>query len=165
MTRGAERRKANPWEGTYSKLVSSVQSLSHVQLFVTPWTTASQASLSINNSQSLPKLLSIELVMPSNHLILCLPLLLLPSILPSIRVFSNKSVLCIRWPKYQSFSFRISPSNDYSGLISFRIDWLDLLAIQGTFKMVRGGRRVQDGEHMYACGGFISIYGRTNTIL
>ena len=111
---------------------SSVQSLSHAQLFATPWTAARQASLSITNSQSLLKLMSIELVIPSNHLILCRPLLLLPSIFPSIRVFSNESVLCIRWPKYWSFSFSISPSNEYSGLISFRMDWLDVLAVQGT---------------------------------
>ena len=113
---------------------SSLQSLSGVRLFATPWTAACQASLSITNSQSPPKLMSIELVMPSNHLILCPPLLLLPSIFPSIRVFSNESVLCIRWPKYWSFSFSISPSNEYSGLISFRMDWLDLLAVQGTLK-------------------------------
>ena len=111
-----------------------MQSLSHVQLFVTPWTAAHQAFLSITNSQSLLKLMSIESVMPSNYLILCRPLLLLPSIFPSIRVFSNESVLPIRWPKYWSFSFSISPSNEYSGLISFRIDWLDLLAVQGTLK-------------------------------
>ena len=117
---------------TYS--VQSVQSLSHVWLFVTPWTAARQASLSITNSQSLLKLTSIKSVMPSNYLILCRPLLLLPSIFPSIRVFSNEPVLPIRWPKYWSFSFSISPCNEYSGLISFRIDWLDLLAIQGTLK-------------------------------
>ena len=110
---------------------SSVQLLSRVRLFETPWPAARQASLSITNSRSLPKLVSIESVMPSNHLILCHPLLLLPSIFPSIRVFSNESVLCIRWPKYWSFSFSISPSNEYSGLISFRIEWLDLLAVQG----------------------------------
>ena len=110
----------------------SVQSLSHIRLVATPWTAACQASLPITNSQSL--LMSIELVMPSNHLILGCPLLLLPSIFHSIRVFSNKSVLCIRWPKYWNFSFSISPSNEYSGLISFRIDWLDPLAIQGTLK-------------------------------
>ena len=115
-------------------MFSSVQSLSHVQLFATPRTAAHQASQSITNSQSLLKLMSIELAMPSNHLILCHPLLLLPSVFPSIRVFSNKSVLCIRWPKYWSFSFSISPSNEYSGLISFRMDWLDLLAVQGTLK-------------------------------
>ena len=113
---------------------SSVQSLSRVRLFVTSWTAARQASLSITNSWSLLKLMSIESVMPSNHLILCCPLLLLPSIFPSIRVFSNESALHIRWPKYWSFSFSISPSNEYSGLISFRMDWLDLLAVQGTLK-------------------------------
>ena len=115
-------------------LFSSVQLLSCVQLFVTPWTAARQASLSITSSQSLLKLMSIESVMPSNHLIFCHPLLLPPSIFPSIRVFSNESVLRIRWPKYWSFSFSISPSNEYSGLISFRIDWLGLLAVQGTLK-------------------------------
>ena len=115
----------------------SVQSLSHVQLFVTPWTAARQASLTITNSWSLLKLMSIELVMPSNHLILCYPLLLLPSIFPSIRVFSNESVLPIRWPKYESFSFSVSPSNEYSGLIFFRMDWLDFLAFQGTRKSLR----------------------------
>ena len=113
---------------------SSVQSLSHVRLFVTPWTAIRQASLSISNSQSLLKSMSIESGMPSNHLILYHPLLLLPSIFPSIRVFSNDSVLPIRWPKYWSFSFNISPSNEYSGLISFRMDWLDLLVVQGTLK-------------------------------
>ena len=112
----------------------SVQSLSRVLLFVTPQTATCQASLSITNSRSLLKLISIELVMPSNHLILCHPLLLLPSIFPSIRIFSNESVLHIRWPKYWSFSFSISPSNEYSGLISFRMDWLDLLVVQGTLK-------------------------------
>ena len=113
---------------------SSVQSLSCIQLFASPWTAARQASLSVTNSQSLLKLMSIELVMPSNHLILCRPLLLLPSIFPSIRGFSNESVLHIRQPKYWSFSFSISLSNKYSGLISFRMDWLDLLAVQGTSK-------------------------------
>jgi len=113
---------------------SSVQSLSHVPLFVTLWTAAHQTSLSITNSWSLLKLMSIELGMPSNHLILCHPLLLPPSIFPSIRVFSNESALHIRWPKYWSFSFSISPSNEYSGLISFRMDCLDLLAVQGTLK-------------------------------
>ena len=120
--------------GYFSSTISSVQLLSHVQLFATPWTAACQASLSITNSQSLLKLMSIESVMPSNHLILCLPLLLMPSIFPSIWVFSNESVLRIRWPNYWSFSFSISPSNEYSGLISFRIDWFDLLAVQGTLK-------------------------------
>ena len=113
---------------------SSVQSLSHVWLSVTPWTAAHQPSLSITNSWSLLKLMSIESVMPSYRLILCRPLLLLPSIFPSIRAFSNGSVLCIRWPKYWSFSFNTSPFNEYSGLISFRMDWLDLLAVQGTLK-------------------------------
>ena len=113
---------------------SSIQSLSWVRVFGTPWTAACQASLSITNSWSLLKLKSIKSVMPSNHLILCRPLLFLPSIFPSIRVFSNESVLHIRWPKYWSFSFSISPSSEYSGLISFRMDWLDLLAVQGTLK-------------------------------
>ena len=116
-----------------SIVLSPVQ-LSHIRLFATPWTAARQATLSITNSQSLFKLMSIESVMPSNHLILCQPLLLLPSIFPSIKVYSNGSVLLIRWPKYWSFSFSISPSNEYSGLISFRMDWLDLLAVQGTLK-------------------------------
>ena len=120
--------------GRMVQVFSSVQSLSHVRLFVTPGTAARQASLSITNSRTLPKLMSIESVMPSNHLILCRPLLLFPSVFPSIRVFSNESVLCIRWPKYWSFSFSISPSNEYSGLISFRMDWLYLLAVQGTLK-------------------------------
>ena len=114
------------------KLISSVQSLSHVQLFMTPWTTTRQASLSITNSRSLLKLMSIESVMPSNHLILCCPLLLPPSIF--IRVFSNESVLHISWPKYWSFSFNISPSNEHPGLTYFRRDWLNLLAVQGTLK-------------------------------
>jgi len=113
---------------------SSVLSWSPVQLFVTPWTAARQGSLSIINSQSLLKLMSIESVMLSNHLILCYPPLLLLSIVPRIRVFSNEVALCIRWPKYWSFSFSISSSNEYSGLISFRMDWFDLLAVQGTLK-------------------------------
>ena len=113
---------------------SSVQSLSRVQLFVTPWITACQASLSITNSWSSPKLMSIESVMPSSYLILCCPLVLLPTIPPSIRVFSNESTLRMRWPKYWSFSFSISPTNEHPGLISFRMDWLDLLAVQGTLK-------------------------------
>ena len=115
--------------------VSSVQSLSCVRLFVTPWTAAHQAFLSITTSQSLFKLMSIKSVIPSNHLILYCPLLLLPLILPSIRVFSNESVFLIRWPKYWSFSFNISPSNEHSGLISFTMDWLDLLAVQGTSRV------------------------------
>ena len=113
---------------------SSVQSLSHVRLFANPWTAARQASLSITNSRSSLKLTSIESVMPSSHLILCCPLLLLPLIPPSIRVFNNESALHMRWPKYWSFSFNISPSNEHPGLISFRMDWLDLLAVQGTLK-------------------------------
>ena len=113
---------------------SSVQLLSCVQLFATPWIAARQASLSITKSWSSPKLLSIESVMPSSHLILCRPLLLLPSIFSSIRVFSNESTLCMRWPEYWRFSFSINPSNEYPGLISFRVDWLDLLAVQGTLK-------------------------------
>ena len=121
------------WQNVLS-VQAVVQSLSRVRLSATPWTTVCQASLSITNSRSLLKLMSIESVMPSNHLILCRPLLLLPSIFPSIRVFSKESALCIRWPKCWSFSFSLSPSNDYSGLISFRVDWLDLLAIQGTLK-------------------------------
>ena len=115
-------------------LLSSVQSLSHVLLFATTWTAAHQASLAIISSQVLLKLMSIKSVMPFNHLILCCPLLFLPSIFPSIKVFSNESVLHIRWPKYWSFSFSISLSNEYSGLISFRIDWFDLLVVQGTLK-------------------------------
>ena len=114
--------------------ISSVQSLSPVWLYETPWTAACQASLPITNSRSLPQLKSIESVMPSNHLILYHPLLLLPSIFPSIRVFSNESVLHMSWPKHWTFSFNISPSNELPGLISFRIDWLDLLAVQGTLK-------------------------------
>ena len=139
------RRPSPPWKedsfsgrwlslSSHSVQFSSVQSLSRVQLFATPWTTACQASLSITNSRSPPKPISIVSVMPSSHLILCHPLLLLPSIFPSIRVFSNESVLHIRWPKCWSFSFNISPSNEYPGLISFRMDWLDLLAVQGTLK-------------------------------
>ena len=129
------------WDGffkqfSYVKIGSSVQSLSCVRLFATPWTAAHQTSLSITNSRSPPKPMSIESLMPSNHLILCPPLLLLSSIFPSIRVFSNESVLRIRWPKYWSFSFNISPTNKQPGLISFRMDWLDLLAVQGTLKIL-----------------------------
>ena len=118
----------------YNGIFSSVQSLSHVCLFVTPWTAAPQASLSITNSRSLLKLMPIESVMPSSHLVLYCPLLLLPPIPPSTKAFSNNSTLCMRWPKYWSFSFSISPSNEHRGLISFRMDWLDLLAVQGTLK-------------------------------
>ena len=120
------------WKPLRTFQFSSVQLLRCVRLFATPWTTACQASLSIINSQSLLKLISIESVMPSNHLIRCYPIFVPPSIFPSIRVFSKKSVLCIRWPKYWSFRFSISLSSEYSGLISFRIDWFDLLAVQGT---------------------------------
>ena len=119
-------------EGPF-RLAGAVQLLSPVQLFATPWAVPCQASLSITDSRSLLKLMSVESVMPSNHLILCGPLLP-PLIFPSIRVFSNESVFCIRWPKYWSFSFRVSSSNEYSGLISFRIDWLDLLSVQETLK-------------------------------
>ena len=129
----------------YIKLFTSVQPLSRVQLFATPWTAARQASLSIANSWSLLKLMSIESVMPSNHLILCCPLLPLPSLFPSIRVFSSESVLHIRWPKYWSFSFSICPSNEYSGLI-FRMDWLDLLAVQGTLKSLL---QQQSSKHQF----------------
>ena len=122
------------WSCSFYSSICSIKLLSHVQIFVTPWTAACRASLSITNSQSLLNLMPIESVMPSNHLILCCPLLLLPSIFLSIRVFSNESVLHIRWPKYWSFSFSISPSNEYSRWISFRMDWLDLLAVQGTLK-------------------------------
>ena len=125
--------------GTSTSNVLVVQSLSRVRLFGTPWTAAPQASLSFTISQSLCKLVSIESVMPSNQLTLCRPLLLLPSIFHSIRIFSNESVICIRWPKYWSFSFSVSPSNEYSGLISFRIDCLDRLAIQGTLKSPENG--------------------------
>ena len=125
------RRRANLEDLWY---LTSVQSFSRVRIFPTPWTSAHQASLSITNSQSPPKPMSIESVMPSNHLILCHPLVLLPSIFPSIRVFSNESGLRIRWPKYWIFSFNISPINEHPGLISFRMDWLDLLAVQGTLK-------------------------------
>ena len=130
MTPAVEAWSLNHW--TVREVPSSVQSLSHVQLFATPWTAACQASLSITSYQSFLKLMSIELVMPSNHLILCRPLLLLPSIFPIIRVFSSGSVLHIRWSQYWSFSF--SPSNEYSELISFRIGWFDLLSVQGTLK-------------------------------
>ena len=133
---------------------SSVQSLSRIQLFVTLWTAAHQASLSITNSQMLLKLMSIESVMPSNHLILCCPLLLLPSIFPSIRVFSNESGLHIRWPKYWSFSF--SPSNEYSGLISFRIDWVELLAVQGTLKSLL--QHYNSKASILQCSAFFMVH-------
>ena len=129
-----EMAKENLVPTLVSVQFSSVQSLSHVWLFETPWIAACQASLSITNSRSLPKLVFIESVMPCNHLITCRPLFLLPSIFPSIRVFSNESALHMKWPKYWSFSFSISPSNEHPGLISFRMDWLDILAVQGTLK-------------------------------
>ena len=129
-------------------LFSSVQSLSRVQLFETPWTATHQVSLSITNSWSLLKLMSTESVMPSNHLILCHTLLLLPSIFPSIRVFSNESVLCISWPKDWSFSFSISPSHEYPGLISFRMNWVDLLAAKGLSR-VFSNTTVQ--KHQFFC--------------
>ena len=122
------------FESVLRRWMKKWTSLSGVRIFVTLWTAARQASLSVTNSQSLLKLMTIESVMPSKHLILCRPLLLLPSIFPSVRVFSNESVLPIRWPKYWSFSFSISPSNEHPGLISFRMDWLDLLAVQGTLQ-------------------------------
>ena len=137
-------------------MVSSVQSLSHVWLFATPWTTARQASLSIANSQSLSKLMSIESMKPSTHLILCHPLLLPPSIFSSIRVFSSESVLHIRWPKYQIFSFNISPSNEHPGLISFRMDWLDLLAVQGTLKSLLQHHHSSKAS-ILQCSAFLTV--------
>ena len=134
MNKASTLYKINRTLRIYNQTFSSVQLLSWVQLFETPTDCSTPGFLFITNLQSLLKLMSIESVRPSNHLILCHPLLLLPSIFPNIRVFSNESVLRIRWPKYWSFSFSISPSNEYSGLISFRIDWLDLLAVQETFK-------------------------------
>ena len=133
----------------------SAQSLSHIRLFVTPWTPAHQVSLSITNSQSLLKLMSIESVMSSNHLILSHPLLLLPSIFPSIKVFSNESVLHIKWPKYWSFSFSTSPSIEYSGLISFRIDGLILLAVQGTLKSLLQHHRSK--ASILRCSAFFTV--------
>ena len=135
--------------------LSSVQLLSHVRLFKTPWIAAHQASLSITNFQSLLKLMSVELVMPSNHLILCHPFLLLPSIPPSIRVFSNESTCCMRWPKYWSFSFNISPSKEHPGLISFRMDWLDLLAVQGTLKSLL--QHYSSKASILCCSAFFTI--------
>ena len=140
---------------SYVNKFSSVQSLSHVQLFVTPYTAACQASLFITNSQSLPKLMSIESVMPSNHLILCHPLILLPSIFPSIRVFSKESVLHIRWPKYCSFSFSISPSNEYSELVYFRMDRLDLFAVQGTLQSLL--QHHSSKASVIQCSAFITV--------
>ena len=136
----------------FSIQFSSVQWLSCVRLFVTPWTAKHQASLSITNSWSSLKLMPIKLVMPSNHFIRCCPLLLLPSIFLSIRVFSNELAFYIRWPKYWSFSFSISPSNKYSGLIAFRMDWFDLLAIQGTLKSLL------QNHNLKASGYFIHLW-------
>ena len=133
---------------------SSVQLLSHVRLFVTPWIAARQASLSTTNSRGLRKLMHIELVMPSSHLILCRPLLLLPPIPPSIRVFSSESTLRMRWPKYWSFSFSISPSNEYPVLISFRMDWLDLLAVQGTLKSLL---HHSSKASIFQCSAFFTV--------
>ena len=146
-----------PDQSKCSIISQSVQSLSCVQLFATPWTAAHQASLSITNSQSSPKPMSIESVMPSNHLILCHPLLFLPSIFPIIRVFSNESVPHIRWPKYWSFSFSISLSNEYSGLISFRMHWLDLLALQGTLKSLLQHRNPLDLSVNQLCSEKLSF--------
>ena len=134
---------------------SSVQSLSPVRLFATPWTSTCQAFLSITISRILPKLMSIELVMSSNHLILCYPFLLLPSIFPNIRAFSNESALHIRWPKYWSFSFSISPSGEHPGLISFRMDWLDLLAVQGTLKSLLQNHRSK--ASILQCSAFFTV--------
>ena len=134
---------------------SSVQSLSHVRLFATPWIVARQASLSITNSRSLLKFMSIESVTPSNHLILCRPLFLLPQIPPSIRVFSNKSTLLMRWPKYWSFSFSISPSNEHPGLISFKMDWLDLLAVQRTLKRLL--QHHSSKASIFRCSAFFTV--------
>ena len=140
------------------KLLSVQLLLNHVQFFATPWTEARQASVSIANSWSLLELMPIESVMPSNYLILCRPLLLLPPIPPSIRVFSNESVLHIRWPKYWSFSFSISPSNEYSGLISLRMDWLDLLAVQGTLKSLLQ-------HHMLSCFSCVRLFAASWTVI
>ena len=148
---------------SYTNSVDSclvVQSLGHVWLFATPWTAAHQASLSITNSWSPPKPLPIESVIQSNHLILC-HLLLLPSIFSSIRVFSNESALCIRWPKYWSFSFSISPSNEYSGLISFRVDWLDLLAVQGTLKSLLQHHSSKATILQLSAFFMVQLYGKT----
>ena len=140
---------------TFYYVFSSVQSLSRVRLFVTPWIAACQASLSITNSRSLLKLMSIESVMPSSHLITCLPLLLLPPIPPSIRVFSNESTLRMRWPKYWRFSFSISPSNEHSGLISFRMEWLDLLAVQGTLESLL--QHHSSKASIFQCSAFFTV--------
>ena len=134
---------------------SSVQSLSHVQLFAILWIAACQASLSITNTQSPPKPMSVESMMPSDHLNLCCPLLLLPSIFPNVRVFSNESALCIKWPKYWIFSFNISPSNEHPGLMSFRIDWLELLAVQGTLKSLL--QHYSSKASILRCSAFFTV--------
>ena len=136
-------------------MFSSIQSLSHVQLFANPWTAARQASLSITNSRSWLKLMPIESMMPSSHLILCRPLLLLPPIPPSIRVFSNESTLCMRWPKYWSFSFSISLSNEHPGLFSFRMDWLGLIAVQGTLKSLL--QHHSSKASIFQCSAFFTV--------
>ena len=151
-------KEAAPWE---KGQCSSVQSLSCVQLSVTPWTAACQASLSITNSQNWVKLMSIKSVMPSNHLILCHPLLFPTSIFPSIRVFSNELALCIRWPKYWNFS--ISPSSEYSGLISFRIGWFDLLAVQGTLKSLL--QHHSSKASIFRCSVFFMVHSHIHTWL
>ena len=143
--------------------ISSIQSLSRVQLFVTPWITAHQASVSITNSWNLPKFMSMESVMPSSHLILCRPLLLLPPIPPSIRVFSNESALRMRWPNYWSFSFSISPSNEHPGMISFRMGWLDLLAVQGTLKSLL--QHHSSKASILWCSGFFIVHSHIHTWL
>ena len=140
---------------------SSVQSLSHVQLFAIPRTAACQASLSIINFQSPPKPMSIESVMPSSHLVLCRPLLLLPPMFPSIRVFSNESALRIRWPKYWSFSFNSSPSNEHPGLISFRMDWMDLLTVQGTLKSLL--QHHSSKASILLCSTFLMVHSHIHT--
>ena len=140
----------------YCLLSFVVQLLSHVQLFASPWTAARQASLSFTISQSLLKLMSIESMMPPNHLILCCPLLLLPSIFPRVRIFSNESALCIRWPNYWNFSFSICPSNGYSGLISFRVDWFDLLAVQGTLKSLL--QHHTSKASIFRCSAFFMVH-------
>ena len=140
---------------THIYFSQSVQLLSRVWLFATPWTTARQVSLSITNSRSPPKPVSIESVMPSNHLILCHPLLLLPPIPPGIRIFSNESALRIRWPKYWSFSFNVSPTNEHPGLISFRMDWLDLLAVQGTLKSLL--QHHSSNASILQCSAFFTV--------
>ena len=153
----SHRLLRQPDSGRVYLEIISLQSLSRIRLFATPWTAARQASLSITNSQSLLKLMSIESVMPSNHLLLCHPLLLLPLIFPSIRVFSNESVLRIRWPKDWSFSFNTSPSNEYSGLISFRMDWLDLLAVQGTLKSLLQHHTTVQKHQFFSAQNFIFL--------